>query len=142
MAEAKNGSRVRVHYTGTLNDGRVFDSTEGRDPIEFTLGQGQVIPGFEQAITGMQEGQSKQFTLSPDQAYGPRRNEMVMEIDRQRVPPDFHPQAGQRIELRSADGHTLPATIVEVTPDVVRVDANHPLAGEELNFEIELVEVV
>lgn len=141
MAAAKSGDRVKVHYTGRLRDGTVFDSTEGREPLEFQLGEGRVIAGFEDAVQGMSPGDTKSVSLSPGEAYGPRRDEMVVAIDRERVPDDFNPQVGQRIELRGGEGQIMPAMIVEVTDQAVTVDANHPLAGQELQFDIDLVEV-
>jgi peptidylprolyl isomerase len=141
MTQARNGHRVKVHYTGKLDDGTVFDSTEGRDPLEFTLGEGHVISGFEIAVEGMDEGDSKTVTLPPEQAYGPHREEMVVAIDRQQVPTNFHPQVGQQVELRSDDGRTLTARVIEVDDVQVTIDANHPLAGQQLVFDIDLVAV-
>jgi peptidylprolyl isomerase len=141
MPEARTGDRVRVHYTGRLNDEKVFDSSEGRDPLEFTLGEGRVIPGFESAILGMEEGQGKTITIPADLAYGSRREEMVSEVDRSNFPPEIDPEVGQRLQV-SQGGQTVIVTVTEVSGDSVTLDANHPLAGEDLTFDVELVEIV
>ena len=127
---ATDGATVRVHYTGKLDDGTVFDSSAGRDPLEFTLGGGQVIPGFEAAVEGMAIG-----------GYGPRRDDLVMEIGRTQIPDDIDVQIGSRLQLTSQDGRAVPVTVTELSDDSVTLDANHPLAGETLNFELELVSV-
>lgn len=141
MAEAKKGDNVKVHYTGRLDDGTVFDSSQDRDPLEFTLGEGQVIPGFEEAVEGMGEGDSKTATVSSENAYGPRRNELVLPIERDRFPDGVEPEVGQPLQMQTQDGEVVQVIVTEVEDEVVLVDANHPLAGHDLTFDIELVEL-
>ncbi|NIR33214.1 MAG: peptidylprolyl isomerase [Desulfuromonadales bacterium] len=140
MSQAKEGDSVKVNYTGKLDDGTVFDSSEGKDPLEFTIGSGQVIPGFENAVDGMEVGDSKTVTLSSEDAYGPRRDEMVLQVERERLPDEIDPQVGQQLQVGSSEDQTMIVQITEVTDDSVTLDANHPLAGKDLTFEIELVE--
>ena len=142
MAQAQQGDTVRVHYTGTLSDGTVFDSSHGRDPLEFTLGQGKVIPGFEQAVIGMDLGESRTAQVPVNQAYGPRDERMVLEIDRQQVPEDVELEIGDQLQLRRRDGGMSVVTVTAMTESSVTLDGNHPLAGEDLTFDIELVEIV
>ena len=134
---AIKGDLVRVHYKGTLTDGTVFDSSEGREPLEFTLGQGMVIPGFESAITGMKVGSSVVRTIPADEAYGPLREEMVINIPKDQFPPDMPLELGQELQLQGPGG-VLVAQIVGIEEDDVMLDANHPLAGEDLTFSITL----
>ena len=141
MAEAQAGDNVKVHYTGKLEDGTVFDSSREGDPLGFTLGEGQVIPGFENAVVGMEAGQSHTATLAPDQAYGPRRDDLVIEIGKDQVPDGLDPQVGQNLQLTMQDGSPLPVVVTDVSGDTITLDANHPLAGQTLVFDIELVEV-
>jgi len=141
MSQAKNGDTVKVHYKGTFDDGFVFDSSEGREPLAFTVGEGQVIPGFEQAIDGMVIGDSKNVRIPAHEAYGPRREEMIQTIERAQIPPDLDLSVGQQLQVQGDGGHTFVVTITELTDDSVTLDANHPMAGKDLNFEIELVEI-
>ena len=141
MAQAKPGDTVKIHYTGKLDDGTVFDSSANREPLEFTLNEGQVIPGFDQAVMGMSPGESKTEKIPMDQAYGPRIPEMVIEVNRQQMPPDLEPEGGQQLQLQQANGQTIPVLVTEVTESKVTLDANHPLAGEDLTFDIQLVEI-
>lgn len=141
MAEAQNGNEVKVHYTGKLDDGTVFDSSDGREPIEFTVGEGQVIPGFEQAVVGMEVGEKKTVTIPCDDAYGPRRDDMVVTVDKDKFPEGVEPEQGQRFQVGSEQGQAIPAVVTDVTESKVTLDANSPLAGQDLTFEIELVEV-
>lgn len=140
MAEAKSGDTVKVHYTGRLDDGRVFDSSRDRDPLEFQLGTGQIIPGFEQAVEGMEPGDTKTVTLPPDDAYGPRRDELVRSLERDRFPDHLDPEVGQQLEMRQGEEVFL-VTVTDVSDAEVEIDANHPLAGQELTFDLELVAV-
>ncbi len=142
MAQAKNGDTVKVHYTGKLNDGTVFDTSTDRDPLQFTIGQGQVIPGFEQAVVGMNSGESKTTKVSADKAYGPHRKEMVLVIERSQLPVDLKPKVGQQLQSRQADGRTIRVMVTDVSESSVTLDANHPLAGKDLTFDIQLVEIV
>lgn len=142
MAPAQNGNTVKVHYTGKLDDGTVFDSSLERDPLEFTLGREEVIPGFEQAVVGLQPDESKTVTIPCDEAYGPYRQEMVMEIERSQFPDDLNPEIGQQFDVkRGEQGNAARVTIVDVADDKITLDANHPLAGKDLTFEIKLIEV-
>lgn len=142
MAEAKSGDTVRVHYTGRLDDGSEFDSSSGRDPLEFTLGEGEVIAGFEGAILGMAEGETKTFGVAAAEAYGDHDASRVQTVDRARVAPEVALEVGSRLQATDPEGRVLALTVVELTEETVTVDANHPLAGKDLTFDIELVEIV
>ncbi len=141
MAEAQKGDTVHIHYTGRLDDGTVFDTSENRDPLGFVLGEGKVIPGFEAAVQGMAEGEQKTATIESEQAYGPRRDELLLEVERERMPDDLEPEVGQPLQMQTADGQTVQVTIVKVEEEQVVLDANHPLAGKDLTFDIELVKI-
>ena len=142
MSHAKSGDTVRVHYTGKLEDGTIFDSSITRQPLEFTIGSGQVIAGFEEAVTGMEPGDTKAAAIPPDQAYGPRRDEMVVVVPREQLPTDLSPTVGQQLSVRQKDGRQIAVTVTEVSPTAVTIDANHALAGKSLVFDLELVEVL
>jgi peptidylprolyl isomerase len=133
------GTTVQVHYTGTLDDGTQFDSSRDREPLEVVLGQGMVIPGFEKAIQTLEVGQTVTVTIPEEEAYGPHNEEMVLHIPRASFPPDIPATLGAQIILRSPDGDEVPALIVDVNDDEATLDANHPLAGFALTFEIELI---
>lgn len=141
MSEAQNGNTVRVHYTGALEDGTVFDSSQGREPLEFTLGEQRVIPGFEKAVVGMSPGDKKTEKIPAEQAYGPRREDMLLEIDREQLPKEIAPEVGLQLQMTTTDGRQVPVKITEVEESKVKLDANHPLAGKDLVFDLELVEV-
>ncbi|MBN1845626.1 MAG: peptidylprolyl isomerase [Sedimentisphaerales bacterium] len=141
MAQAKPGDTVKVHYTGKLPDGEVFDSSYQRDPLQFTVGDGQVIPGFEQAVAGMEPGQTRSVTIEPEQAYGQRRDDMVMELPRDRLPEKLEPKVGERLQLHTQDGRQIAVAVTDTSPETITIDANHPLAGKDLLFEIELLEI-
>ena len=141
MAQAKNGDTVTVHYTGKLEDGTVFDSSVDRDPLQFTLGEGLLIPGFEQAVLGMSPGESKTAQVSADQAYGLHREEMVVEIDRQEFPPHFQPEVSQQLQMPQSDGRIIRLIVAAVSEQKVTLDANNPLAGRDLTFDIQLLEI-
>ncbi len=141
MAQAKNGDKVKVHYTGKLDDGTVFDSSVDREPLEFTIGGGQVISGFEEAIVGMETGETKTANIPAEKAYGPHHNEMVVPVNRQEFPDHIQPEIGQQLQMRRSDGRSIIVTVTEVSETTVTLDANHPLAGRNLTFDIELVEV-
>jgi peptidylprolyl isomerase len=136
-----NGDTVRVHYTGKLKDGTVFDSSFDRDPLEFTMGEAAVISGFENAVRGMEVGQSKTVTMPPEEAYGPHFDEMVLVLNREQFPPEIDPTIGQHLQMQQENGREFIARITDVSEATITVDANHPLAGKELTFEIELVGV-
>jgi peptidylprolyl isomerase len=142
MAQAKHGDTVKVQYTGKLEDGTVFDTSIDRDPLQFTVGEGQLIPGFEQAVAGMNPGESKTTKVPADKAYGPHRKEMAHAVDRNQFPAHLKPEVGQRLQLRQADGRTMVVTVTDVSESSVTLDANHPLAGEDLTFDIRLIEIV
>jgi len=141
MATAKAGDSVRVHYTGTLDDGTVFDSSTGGEPLAFTLGSGQVIEGFDHAVMGMNVGESKKITIQPDQAYGDRVDALVQTVARNQVNLGVEPEPGMEVSMQTSDGTVIPLLITEVTEAAVTFDANHPLAGETLNFDLTLVEI-
>jgi peptidylprolyl isomerase len=142
MPQAKQGDIVRVHYTGKLDDGTVFDSSRQGNPLELTLGAGQVIRGFENAINGMAPGDSKNVRIPVADAYGQRQAEKVVEFDRSALGSEVEPQVGQRVQLRTQEGESVPAVIAGVSESTVTVDANHPLAGRDLLFDLELVEII
>lgn len=141
MAQAKSGDRVKVHYSGFLEDGTVFDSSLEGDPFEFTLGEGMVIPGFENAVIGMDVGETKTVNIPFAEAYGPRRDELMATIERAQLPDHISPEVGMSLQVRTPDGSFTNVLITEVTPSTVTLDANHPLAGKDLIFEIKLVEI-
>ncbi len=141
MAQAKQGDKVKVHYTGKLKDGTVFDSSSGREPIEFTIGTGQVIPGFEEGVVGMKEGDTKTVEVPVDLGYGPRRDDLVANFKKSQFPPDITPEVGQRLQMQQPDGKAVQVTVTDIGDEEVTLDANHPLAGEDLTFEVELIEV-
>ena len=141
MTQAKKGDKVKIHYTGKLNDGTVFDSSAGRDPLEFTIGSGQVIPGFEDAVIGMACGDKKTTEIPVDQAYGPRNDEIVMDVPLSQFPPDIKPEVGQRLEVGQQGGMPIVVTITKITDTHATLDANPPLAGEDLIFDLELVAI-
>ncbi|MFN4355038.1 peptidylprolyl isomerase [Parvibaculum sp.] len=138
---AKNGDTVRVHYTGTLNDGSVFDTSREREPIEFAIGSQMVIAGFESAVLGMEPGETKSFTVASAEAYGEHDPRLVQDVPLSELPPGLEPQPGMRLTATGQDGREIGLVITEVTGTAVRLDANHPLAGEDLTFEIQLVEI-
>jgi peptidylprolyl isomerase len=142
MSVAKSGDAVKVHYKGTLNDGSVFDSSEGKEPLGFTLGEGQMIPGFEQAVLGMSVGDKKSDVNIPSaEAYGAPSEEMIIEVPKANVPPEINPEVGQQLAVTRPDGQPMPVIVKEIKDDAIVLDANHPLAGKDLNFEIELVSI-
>lgn len=141
MKQAKHGDTVKVHYTGKLDDGTVFDSSTSREPLEFTIGDGQIIPDFEQAVVGMNPGESKTIRIESESAYGPHNDEMIMVVERNQFPEDFKPEVGQQFKVRNADGQVSVVSVIDFTEKTVTLDANHPLAGKDLTFDIQLVDV-
>jgi FKBP-type peptidyl-prolyl cis-trans isomerase 2 len=141
MAQAENGNTVKVHYTGRLKDGTVFDSSTNRDPMQFTLGKGQLIPGFEGAVIGMDTGESKTVNIPADEAYGPHREEMIAAVDRSQFPAQVNPEVGQQLQVKRPDGQEVVVKVTDVSDSTVTLDANHPLAGKDLTFDIELIEI-
>jgi peptidylprolyl isomerase len=141
MALAKAGDTVQVHYTGKLDDGTVFDSSVGGEPIEFVLGAHHVIPGFEEGVTGMEVGETKTILIPSDQAYGPRMEEMVLTIPRDQVPPHITLELGEMLELSQPSGETIAVQITNLTDTIVTLDGNHPLAGADLTFDLQLTSI-
>lgn len=142
MAQASNGDKVKVHYTGKLDDGTVFDSSAEREPLEFTIGEDEVILGFEQAVVGMEPGESKSSTVSAEEAYGAHQEDMVLTVNRKQIPEHVNLEVGKQLQIRESGGQPIVVRITEFTEADVTLDANHPLAGEDLTFDIELVEIV
>jgi peptidylprolyl isomerase len=142
MAEAKQGDTVQLHYMGKLPDGTIFDTSRERRPLQFIIGNGQVIAGFEQAVIGMKVGELKTARIPMEQAYGPRRDDLVVTMDRSKLPPGLNPKVGQRLEMTQVDDQTSLVTVTGATESTLTLDANHPLAGKELTFDIELVGIL
>ena len=151
MAQAKEGDRVRVHYTGRLDDGSVFDSSECSDdecgcdqhgPMEFTIGAGEVIPGFEKGVLGLEVGEAKTVHIPVEEAYGERIEEMVAEVPRADLPPEMNPELGQQLEVTQEDGQIFQVLVTDMNEETITIDANHPLAGQALNFDIRLIEIL
>lgn len=142
MSQAKNGDKVRIHYTGKLDDGTQFDTSEGRDPLEFQLGDGGIIPGFEKAVDGMEVGESKSVTIAPEDAYGPRHEQLVQDVPKSALPDDIEPAVGMQLQSQTPDGQPMHLVVTAVSDEAITVDGNHPLAGKNLNFDIKLVDIV
>jgi peptidylprolyl isomerase len=140
MAQARIGDIVKIHFTGKFEDGSIFGSTVDREPLEFRLGEGSIIPGVEKAIEGMSVGESKTVQVAPEQGYGQRKEELVEEVSKDKFPPEIDPQVGQRFEVPRQQGKPMLVTVVGVSDSIVTLDANHPLAGRDLTFELELLE--
>ena len=142
MEQVKDGDVVRVHYTGKLTNGEQFDSSEGREPLEFTVGAGQMIKGFDDAMPGMSVGDKKTINILPGDAYGEKDEQAMIEFPKANIPPDMKLEPGMQLQLRNENGQPFPVTVAEIKDDVVVLDANHMLAGKELVFDIELMEIV
>jgi peptidylprolyl isomerase len=142
MEQVKEGDVVRVHYTGKLTNGEQFDSSTGREPLEFTVGAGQMIKGFDDAMPGMTVGEKKTINIQPEDAYGQKDERAIIEFPKANVPDDMKLEAGMQLQLRNEQGQPFPVTVSEIKDDVIILDANHMLAGKELVFDIELVEIV
>jgi peptidylprolyl isomerase len=142
MAKVKMGDTVKVHYTGKLDDGTVFDTSINSEPLQFKIGEGQLIPDFEQAVIGMNPGESKTFQIPSDNAYGPPQEDLVKVVKRSEFPPDLEPRIDQRLQVRQSDGQTFAVTVTAITEEEVTLDGNHPLAGQDLTFDIQLAEIV
>jgi peptidylprolyl isomerase len=136
----EDGSTVKVHYTGTLDDGTVFDTSVEREPLEFTLGEGKVIPGFEAAVKDMEVGQSKTVTIPAEEAYGQHRSDLLVPIEKSQLPEGLNPEVGQRLQMQKTNGQMSIVTVTDVAEKAITIDANHPLAGKNLTFELDLVE--
>jgi peptidylprolyl isomerase len=142
MTQAKHGDTVRIHYTGRLTDGTQFDSSDGREPLEFQLGSGQIIQGLDEQVQGMSVGDKQTVTIPADGAYGPHRPEGVQSVPRTQIPEGVDTSIGARLQATGSDGRAMTLTVVDTSDDAVTVDANHPLAGKDLVFDVELVEVL
>ena len=140
MTQVRRGDNVKVHYTGKLDDGTVFDSSEGSEPLGFAVGSGQVIEGFDEAVLGMTVGETKVVHIPVEKAYGARNEEMVMEVPIEQVPPDLNPEVGMRLEMGGLNGEIMRVVVTAITDAHIVLDANPPLAGKALTFTLELVE--
>lgn len=141
MSKIKEGDTVKVHYTGTLNNGEIFDSSVKKEPLEFTLGQGQLIPGFEKAVIDLEVGESTTVKIPSEEAYGEQREDLIISVPRDQLPADITPELGMQLQVNQQNGQPVPVRIVDISDEKLTLDANHPLAGEELTFEIKLIEV-
>lgn len=141
MGAAKDGDTVQVHYTGRLDDNTVFDSSDGRDPLKFDVGQGKVIPGFEKGVVGMEIGDKKTITIPPEEAYGPHRDELTLTVNKGQFPENITPAVGQQLQMQQPDQSTINVVITGIEGEDVTLDANHPLAGKTLIFDLELVAI-
>jgi peptidylprolyl isomerase len=142
MAQAKAGDKVRVHYEGKLSDGTIFDSSLEREPIEFILGQDTVIPGFEDAVIGMEAGESKDVSIPPEEGFGEYSEDLVVDIEKTILPPEINPELGMQLEVSSEEETPRVFTIADIAEDSITLDGNHPLAGKEIAFKITLLEIL
>ncbi len=142
MSSAKTGDTVKVHYTGTLDDGTVFDTSKDGSPLEFTIGKGQLLQGFEQGVIGLSEGESKNIKIPADEGYGTHRQELVAQVPKEQLPDDLTPEVGMKLQAQTADGHPMIITVTDIGDNEITIDGNHELADNDLNFDIELVEIV
>ncbi len=141
MSKVKDGDTVKVHYTGKLENGDVFDSSREKEPFEFTVGNKAVIPGFEKGVVGMGVGDTKTIEIPPEEAYGAKQDELVVVVNKSEFPDDITPSVGQRLQIKQQDGNPVVVTITDLTEDSITLDANHPLAGYTLFFEVEVVDI-
>ncbi|WP_343690357.1 peptidylprolyl isomerase [Chitinophaga sp.] len=142
MQAVKNGDKVRVHYHGRLTNGTTFDSSEGRDPLEFEVGAGMVIKGFDNGVMDMKVGEKKTLNIPVEEAYGPKNDELIMDFPKENIPADLNPQVGMELQMSNPQGQVFPVKVAAISSEFITLDANHPLAGEPLIFDIELVEIV
>jgi FKBP-type peptidyl-prolyl cis-trans isomerase 2 len=142
MSQVKQGDKIKIHYTCRLKDGEVLDSSMNSDPVQLKIGEGGIIPGVEKALIGMNPGESKTAEICAQDAYGPHKKELVVEVDRNRLPENLDPQIGQKLEIQQANGQKIPVSVVNMTKTSIILDANHPLAGKDLIFDINLVEII
>ncbi|MEX0720860.1 MAG: peptidylprolyl isomerase [Balneolaceae bacterium] len=142
MATVQKGNIVKVHYTGRLSDGSIFDSSVTRDPLEVTLGEGKLIPGFEDALIGMNVGDKTTKEIPAEEAYGDRRDDLEVTIEKSQLPEDIEPEVGMQLQLNQPNGQPVPVQITKVEDENIIIDANHPLAGKDLSFDIEVVDIV
>lgn len=142
MTQVKSGDKVKVHYHGKLTSGETFDSSEGREPLEFEVGSGMVIKGFDEGVTGMNVGDKKTLNIPFDEAYGPRQPDMIVEFPKEKFPQDMELELGMQLMMNNGAGQQFPVVVTQIKEEIVVLDANHPLAGQDLVFDIELVEIV
>ena len=142
MAEAKKGDTVSVHYTGKLKDGSIFDSSENHEPLQFTIGEGKVIPGFEEVVIGMNPGETRTTEIPTDEAYGPYHQELTFSVDKNILPEGMNPEIGQYLQMHQNDGQVFNVKIMDISEQQITLDANHPLAGKDLIFDVRLMEIV
>jgi peptidylprolyl isomerase len=142
MQQVKSGDTVRVHYHGRLQNGNTFDSSEGRDPLEFKVGSGMVIKGFDNGVLDMKPGDKKTLNIPVEEAYGPKSDELIMEFPKANIPADLNPSVGMELQMSNPQGQVFPVKVAAIGTEFITLDANHPLAGEALTFDIELVEIV
>jgi peptidylprolyl isomerase len=140
--QVASGNKIKVHYTGKLTDGTVFDSSRGREPLEFTAGAGQMIKGFDDGVIGMSVGEIRTLLIPSDEAYGPVQEELLIPFPLSQFPPNMNPEIGMELTLTTQDGRPVPVVVAEIEAEVAILDANHPLAGKDLQFEVELVEIL
>ena len=141
MNKVKNGDRVKIHYTGKLKDGEIFDTSRERQPLEFIVGNREMMPGIENSVIGMEAGEKKSIEIPPEEAYGPRQEELVVEISKSKLPDHIEPSLGLRLQMQDANGNHYELAIIEIKEETIALDANHPLAGHTLFFDLELVEI-
>ena len=141
MRQAKQGDTVKIHYTGKFENGEIFDSSKDREPLEFTMGERKVIPGFEKGIAGMEVGESKNLTIPPEEAYGTKNQELVIELERNKLPEHIKPEVGMQLQMTQTSGQPVNVVITSLTDDTITIDANHPLAEQTLYFDVELVDI-
>ena len=142
MKKAANGDKVKVHYTGYLDDGTIFDSSEGKDPLEFTLGEGQLLKGFENAVEGLQEGDKNKVKIPAKEGYGMPQESLIGKVPLEALPNEIKPELGMKLQSETPEGDRLILKVIEISDEDITVDANHELAGQDLNFDIELVEII
>jgi len=142
MPNAKKGDKVKVHYTGKLEDGEVFDSSKGKDPLEFTIGENQVLKKFEDSVEGMSIGEKADILIPADEAYGTRQEQLIVKLPKDKIPDSLSPEVGMKLQMKTKDGQVVVVTITEISENELTVDANHELADKDLHFNIELVEII
>jgi FKBP-type peptidyl-prolyl cis-trans isomerase 2 len=142
MKKAEKGQKVKVHYTGKLEDGTTFDTSVGKTPLEFTIGEGQLIPGFEKGVIGLKEGESTEINIPAEEGYGEIQEQLVGKIPKEKLPENLEPKVGMRLQSQTPDGQTFVVKVVDISEDDITIDGNHELAGKDLVFEVELVEIL
>ncbi len=141
MQIVKKGDTIKIHYHGTLSDGSIFDSSKQREPLEFEVGSGMVIPGFDDGVMNMKVGDIKTINIPFDEAYGPVQEQMIIDFPRNQFPEDMQPEAGMQLQMSDKSGQNFPVVVVSATDEIIKLNANHPLAGKDLTFKLELIEI-